>query len=107
MHCTSCEFFNECRRWLKLCSRSSLTSSAGLQPIPLSTMKHLTLFTSLLMLFTPNTYAGWLFDDPPPDLGPKYRAKITRLEDRNSEHHATTMCWEIASQGTKIVWHRL
>ena len=60
-------------------------------------MKHLILITSLLMLFSPNTYAGWFFDDPPPDLGPEYRAKIIKLEDRISEQHAATTRWEIAT----------
>jgi hypothetical protein len=48
-------------------------------------MKHLILISSLLMLFSPNTHAGWFFNDPPPDLGPEYRAKIIRLEDRIPE----------------------
>lgn len=65
-------------------------------------MKHLILITSLLMLFTPNMHAGWFFDDPPPDLGPEYRAKIVRLEDRLSEQHAVTTRWEIAT-GTLAV----
>ena len=65
-------------------------------------MKHLIFITSLLMLFTPNTRAGWFFDDPPPDLGPEYRAKIISLEDHISEQHVVTTRWEIAT-GTLAV----
>ena len=65
-------------------------------------MKHLILITSLMILFAPNMHAGWFFDDPPPDLGPEYRAKIVRLEDRLSEQHAVTTRWEIAT-GTLAV----
>ncbi len=65
-------------------------------------MKHLILIASLLMLFTPNTHAGWFFDDPPPNLGPEYRAKIISLEDRISEQHVITTRWEIAT-GTLAV----
>jgi hypothetical protein len=68
-------------------------------------MKHLILLTSLLLLFTPNTQAGWFFDDPPPtppDLGPEYRAKINTLEDRISEQHTVTTRWEVAT-GTLAV----
>jgi len=65
-------------------------------------MKLLILITSLLMLFSPNTHAGWFFDDPPLDLGPEYRAKIISLEDHISEQHVVTTRWEIAT-GTLAV----
>lgn len=87
---------------LNPCCRLALTTSAGLRPIPTPTMKHLILITNLLLLFSLNTHAGWFFDDPPPDLGPEYRAKIIRLEDRISEQHASTTRWEIAA-GTLAV----
>ena len=65
-------------------------------------MKHVILITNLLLLFSLNTHAGWFFDDPPPDLGPEYRAKIISLEDRISEQHASNTRWEIAT-GTLAV----
>lgn len=62
-------------------------------------MKHL--ITILLLLFAvAPLHAGWFFDDPPPpppDLGPEYRAKITKLEEQISEQHATTYRWEVAT----------
>ncbi len=63
-------------------------------------MKHLILITGLLMLFAPNMHAGWFFDDPPPpppDLGPEYRAKISKLEERMSEQQANADRWKIAT----------
>ncbi len=61
-------------------------------------MKHLILVACLLL--SPAAYAGWFFKDPPPpppDLGPEYRAKITKLEEQISEQHATTNRWEVAT----------
>jgi hypothetical protein len=61
-------------------------------------MKHFILLACLLL--APAAYAGWFFKDPPPpppDLGPEYRAKITKLEEQMSEQHATTNRWEVAT----------
>jgi len=61
-------------------------------------MKHLILVACLVL--SPAAYAGWFFKDPPPpppDLGPEYRAKITKLEEQMSEQHATTNRWEVAT----------
>ena len=58
------------------------------------------LITILLLLFAvAPLHAGWFFKDPPPppDLGPEYRAKITKLEEQISEQHATTYRWEVAT----------
>jgi hypothetical protein len=54
----------------------------------------------LLLLAVVPLQAGWFFKDPPPpppDLGPEYRAKITRLEEQISAQHATTTRWEVAT----------
>ena len=64
---------------------------------PIQHMKHLILLACLLL--SQAAHAGWFFKDPPPppDLGPEYRAKITKLEEQISEQHATTTRWEVAT----------